>query len=438
MIKKLGKQFNGKKGMFALSFVLLLSGLTACGSIKMPQLRAKAEAPKFTSSDMSYDFTQFVGKANDFALPLIENINKDLKTKDNSAYSPASLFYAIGMLSKVTANEDKQNLLKILKVSEDELNQCIGTLYSACNSEFGDRRITGKERIDNSIWLDDRFTFDNQILDDLANVFYADSFSCNFETNNEKSNQAISDYVKDCTDGFLEPKYNFDQSTSFVLLNTLYFEDVWNNEGIDLDKDQMRDFKNYDNSVSNLQFYKTYYAPGKVIETETYRSMYCRTYNDFKISFIVPKDGVNVEDLFTEDVLRANESLEYVKSEIDNERRICYRSNILTPEFDTSFDDDILSNFYSAFKIEKIDDFSDFVTKQGENVDLEVGSIVHTTKVEFKKDKVKGAAATAIGTAESAMPEEEVFDSLIVDRPFIYTIKDPQGINLFQGVVYKL
>ena len=438
MAKKQSKN-RTKLGICTFTFAFIMAGLTACSSVTMPKLRSKAQAPKFDSSDMSNEFSEFIGKANDFALPLIENINKGLESKTNSAYSPASLFYAIGMLSEVTSNEDKQNLLNILDVNKDELNRNIKTLYMACNSEFGNKKVIGKERIDNSIWLDDRYAFNEQILDDLANVFYADSFSCNFETNNEKSNQAISDYVKDCTDGFLEPNYNFDQFTSFVLLNTLYFEDVWNDRGIDLNKDQMRNFKNYDNSVSNLQFYKTYYAPGKIIETETYKSMFCKTYNGFKIDFIVPKDGVNVDDLFTEEVLRNHETLEQITSEGEGENRINYLSNILTPEFNASFDDDILENFYSTYKINDVDNFSDFATKKEGNSELTVKSIVHTTKVEFKKDKVKGAASTAIVNGNPGAPSSrEVFNSLIVDRPFIYTIKDPQGINLFQGVVYEV
>lgn len=425
--------------LFSIPLVLIMSSLTACSSTALPMLKAKAEAPEFISSNMTNNFIEFISKANDFALPLIENINKDLKAKDNSAYSPVSLFYAIGMLSKVTANEDKQNLLKILKVSEDELNQCIGTLYSACNREFGDRRITGKEKIDNSIWLDEKYTFNDKMLDDLAQIFYTDSFSCNFNTNNKKTNEAISDYVKDCTDGFLKPKYDFNKYTTFVLLNTLYFEDIWNNEGEDLTKDKIRDFKNYDNSVSNLQYYSTYYEPGKIIETEKYKSMYCATYNNFKIDFIVPKDGVNVDDLFTEETLRAHETLKRVYEEGDENSLVRYQSNILTPEFDASFDDDILKYFYSTYETGEIDDFSDFVTRGGEEVDLSIESIVHTTKVEFKKDKVRGAAATAIVCNESeAEPRKIVYDSLLVDRSFIYTIKDPQGINLFQGVVYKL
>ena len=430
---------NNKAKVGAFAFALFMSALTGCGSISMPKLRSKADAGTFSYSDNENNFQDFVSKVNDFALPWIENVNANFQSKENVAYSPASLFYATAMLSKVTANEDQTNLLEILGVNENEINQYFGPLYRACNREYGNKKITGKEKIDNSVWLDEKFQFKEETLDDLANVFYADVFSCDFYTNNEKSNQAIGDYVKKCTDGLLKPEYKFDIDTAFVLLNTLYFEDVWNNEGIDLQKDEERNFKNYDNSQTKLQFYKTYYESGKIIETEKYKSAYARTLNGFMIDFIVPKDGVDVEELFTEDVLRDYNSKERVYSEMVCEENTYYYTNLSTPEYEASFDDDILTNFYDAYKINGIDDFTNFVSESNGIDDFRLESIIHTTKVEFKKDKVRGAAATAVGgDCADVPPQREVYETLIVDRPFIYSIRDPQNINLFKGIVYKL
>lgn len=404
----------------------------------MLRLKKRQDIQEYSYDEYHTDEIRSVVKSiNNFSHPLFPNVNEKLANKENSAYSPASMFYALGMLSKVTSGQDKQNLLNILQTNEPTLNMVLPKINSSCNSTFkSGLKTIGKERLDNSIWLDKKFDFNEQILEELANIYYANSFSCDFHNENKKTNNAISEYAKESTEKLLNPKYEFDTQTAFVLLNTLFFEDVWNREGLPLELFDNLDFTQYDGSKKNVPFYSTEYVSGKYNETEQYKSMYARTYNGFEIKFIVPNDGVDVEDVYTEEILDDLEEETYLYHQEINDESYYYSTRIVFPEFSAAFDKDILRIFYESYDLSGISDFSNFIISENSG-DFGVTSIVHTTKVEVTKDTVKGAAATAIGVGESAaLMNVEL--NLIVDRPFVYSIKNPLGITLFEGVIYNI
>lgn len=409
-------------------------------------LRARADAGEFKYSEQTQEFDSFVNKINTYASPLFESLNKDLNTeKKNAAYSPASIFYALSMLSKITQNDDKAKLLSVLGVSENDLNAYLPSLFRACNRTYAiEKKTIGKERIDNSIWLDDKYDFNPDTLDDLADVFYSNCYSGDFDKDNAKMNTALSDYVNKSTEGLLRPNYKFDRTTAFVLLNTLFFEDVWNREGLPLSKAGTRKFTQFGDVEVDADYYRSYYSTGKIHETDKYRSMYARTYNGFSIDFMVPKTGVSVDELFQNEVLREHEENTYVYEERveedGNPTSVRYLANIEFPEFEAGFDKDILDCFQNTYGIISISDFGDFVKAKDHVADgFYISSIIHTTKVEVKKDTIKGAAATAIGGNEAtSMPVKEIRETLVVDHSFVYSIKDPQGIKLFEGIVYKV
>lgn len=413
-------------------------------------LKLRANPGEFSMSQENVpEFKGFVKKINNYACPLFENINNSLNSsKKNAAYSPASIYYALSMLTKVVGNNDKEKLLPVLGATEEELNAYLPSLFRACNRTFVTDGVTlGKERVDNSIWLDDRFDFNPNIVNDLGDTYFTSLFAGNFEENSYGMNRSISDYVNKTTEGLLSPAYDFDRSTAFVLLNTLYFQDVWNREGLPLSKAGKDTFLSYDGESKSLDYYYTYFANGKVHEAEKYVSMFTTTYNGFKIDFMMPKDGVSVDELFTEEMLREHENINYVSKEIDEEntdsdnvRYVEYYTRFKLPEFEAAFDSDIVSCIYDTYGINGITDFYDFVTPKGRPYEgFAINQIIHSTKVEVKKDSIKGAAATATDVKPgSALPPRRVYADLVIDRPFVYTIKDSLGIKLFEGVVYNI
>lgn len=411
-------------------------------------LKQKAETPAFDNSENTSGFKSFINKLNRYSGSLMENLNVNLNPdKKNSAYSGASIFFALSMLAKTTSSQDKAKILSILNVTEDELNQYLPILFRACNRSYFDKNasVLGKERVDNSIWLDNKYNFNDEILEDLANNFYTNSFSGDFESDNKNVNGMISKYVDDCTEGLLKPNYEFSKETSFILLSSLFFQDTWNYEGVPLTQYGLKNFNEFGGGSKKTVFYSTYYEEGSIYETEKYTSMFAKTYHGFQIDFLLPKEGVSVDEVFKADVLVGHESATHLKAEMKNagtkdEYVLVYLSRIAFPEFEASFDEDIKGTLFDTYDIQAITQFNDFASrKDGLPTVFNLSSVIHTTKVEMKKDSVVGAAATAEGPeGYGAPPVYYLREELVLDRPFVYTIKDPLGIKLFEGVVYNV
>ena len=401
-------------------------------------LRKKANTRSFTKTDETQEFASFVNKVNTYGGALFENINADNTEKKNTAYSPASVFYALSMLSEVCEGDDKQAVLDILGVSKEDLQNYLPSLYRACNKTYINEngKMTGKERIDNSMWFDEKFSFDGSTLDRLSSVYFSNLFSGDFFIDNENMSNQISKYVKKSTEGALNPSYQMDLNTTFAIINSLYFTDMWNFNNLPLTFAESKEFKQYDNSTVTTNYYYTDFVNAKINETEKYKSMFAKTYDGFQIDFIVPKEGVSVDDLFKDNVMNAYKSSTYTKMD----ENYSYYSRVEFPEFKASFDGNILDNIYECYDLEPITNFGNFATKKvtGDN-EFRLSSIRHTTMIDMNKDELVGAEASTNNLPDreysASSIKEETF---VVDGSFIYTIKDPTGIILFEGVIYNL
>jgi len=70
------------------------------------------------------------------------------------------------------------------------------------------------------------------------------------------------------------------------------------------------------------------------------------------------------------------------------------------------------------------------------NRDLFIGEVIHKAFVSVDEEGTEAAAATAVIMPTSAPPQEEEFIIVIVDRPFIFLIRDIEtGAILFLGRV---
>ena len=71
--------------------------------------------------------------------------------------------------------------------------------------------------------------------------------------------------------------------------------------------------------------------------------------------------------------------------------------------------------------------------------DVYCNGIKHVTRLEVKSKGIEGAAVTAMMMeATSVGPEKEknkVYENFIVDKNFVYVLKDNNGVPLFTGVI---
>lgn len=431
----------------------LLSPLTlfSCGAGSSAALKTLKVTPphaQYSESDNTEGFQNFIKKINVFASKLDETINNELNdNKKNVAFSPASMFFAFSMITRIANEEGSAAILSALGVTKEELETYMPTLFKACcrtykaeDADEGVEKVIGRELLNNALFLSDAYEFNKDYLNDIAKIFFTNSFACDFKNKPVESSKAIADYVNQKTQGLLNPNYSYKEETNLVLLNTLFFEDVWDRIGDSLISAGKQDFRGFSGTTIEKDFYKTFNEPARIYECEAYKSMYAKTYNGFKIDFQVPNEGYTVDDLFKEANIKSHANVNYeatVFSEEYNADLECY-SHIEFPEFEAEFDDNIFSSFQSVFNVNSVLLKDDVSNCQDPVV---MSSIQHTTKVEVKKDTIKGAAATAVGFDTSTAPNEQlpkVYQTLTVDKPFVYTIYNPAGVKLFEGAIYNV
>ena len=144
--------------------------------------------------------------------------------------------------------------------------------------------------------------------------------------------------------------------------------------------------------------------------------------NDASITYILPNKGINVLDLLNEEVLtKALNPADKTKMGI----------NIVVPKF-KYFSDYILNEPLMNLGVKAVfDSTSNSLDLMSKGKGLFVSVVKQNAGIEFSEAGVKAAAATGIAIEETAYIEPE----FILNRPFIYIIKDAYGIPLFIGLL---
>ena len=393
-------------------------------------IRRRARISDFKYEDTGSNFDSFVDKMNTVPFNLFADVNSYNTAKTNVAYSPVSLYNALSILSRTLEDTDKENVLNYLGVTQEELETYLPDVIKACNKTYlKDEKITGKEILDNSIWLDVNHYYDQFALKDLSEDYYTNSFWGDFASEQSKTNKKMSDYVKDITEGRVEPNFNFAKDSSYVIMSNMFFTDTWGTEESPFEKLGNYEFKQQNGSRKQVSFLGKGHNPGKPIETEKYKSMAIETSSGFKVDFLVPKDGYTVDDLFTTEILNVHKTLEYTLRDENGE----YFTDVRFPEFSGAFQGNLLNPILNTIGTKKLSNFGTFATNKetGEN-DFKISSIYHTTRMSVTyEDEGKSSD-------ENNNFSFDYLNSFNIDRSFIYIIEDPHGVTLFDGITYSI
>lgn len=391
-------------------------------------MKAKSNIKSFSDADISSGFNGLVEKINTYSSSLFEEINSHNTEKKNVSYSPASLYNALSILSKITKGNDKAKLLSFLGVTEEELDTYLPHVIEACNRTYKNSEETiGRELLDNSLWLDNNHFYDQTTLQSLADLRYTNSFWADFKNDNSAANNLMNSYVKDLSEGIVDSNFKFSKDTVSVILSNLYFTDAWESDGTLLTYVGDSTFTQYNGESKIVEYYGSFNNPGRIVQTETYQSMFAQSMNGFKIEFILPNNGINVEDLYNEETLNNHEEINY--SEMG------YETNIYFPSFSGGFQGNLLSAVLKAIDLNKFSNFEGFaIDKETGDDNFAISTIVHNTKVNIDSDEeIETNFDLSINESSS-----EKIQNFVIDRPFIYKIKDSVGITLFNGIVYKV
>ena len=201
--------------------------------------------------------------------------------------------------------------------------------------------------------MNDTLQYKQEGIDLLKNSFYTDSYYAPFSRNNNAANKAVKDYVFRNTKGLIDNDYNFDTDTLFLLINTLYLKDTWNDAGKELSTTTEKyDFINQNNTTTPTNLLISYYRSGKVQQADGFEYFNTSTNNGVVIHFIKPTTK-ELSEVFNKDNLSIiiNDN-DYDR--VDHELKEEYYTRCLFPEFDASFNGDITSILKEEYGLSEI------------------------------------------------------------------------------------
>ena len=445
----MSKQLFNKLLILGSVFTLTSCGSTSTGALKGATL---LRTPEKLNHSYSYDITNsesylsFKDKMRQFSSSLSESvIKREFKDNQNITLSPLSIELCLGLAIRGASSTTRDEILDAFGMDYQTFNQYYKTYFNQMSLEridYESKKIISQVLLTNSIWIDNDITLLDSGLDALRDDYYCYSYHVDFDQDNKTANKAMQEFINDKTKGLINPQLNFDTNTLFVLMNTLYLKDIWNDLGNDLpyaDKDIK--FTNLNGQVSKKQLLNGYYFRGKALTTSDYSCFYTETENGFRLYFIKPNEGKDLKTIFNKDNLNYVLDKDHYtyQDDIKLER---YHTQCIFPEYKADCSVDLQNVLKEDFNIKTIFDRSRCTFNNLTDRDVYCSDIKHIAKLEVNKKGIEGAAVTMMAMAGNAAPEidpyEDIFETFLVDKEFGFVLTYQDNDVLFSGTVTNI
>lgn len=348
-----------------------------------------------------------------------------LAGEDNRIYSPVSLWFALAMLAETTGGETRQQVLDALGASDlEQLRDWADILWHTLYQDDG----TATTLLGNSIWLNENVTFHQDVLENLAEHYYASSYQVPMGT--DEADQALADWVAEQTKGLIGSEGKVLETTTDtlnVLASTLYYQAGWSDEFNDrLTEEDI--FTAADGTETRIDFmHRT--QDGNFLRQNGYQAASLGTKGG-TMTFVLPDEGITPADLLKDP--------DFLTELTQSENEIYGEVRWSVPKFDVDSDLDLKPTLEGLGITNVFDpDASDFTPLTDlEPVWLDQAKQIARVKVDEKG--VEAAAVTLMANSGAgAPPEDPKICIMDLNRPFLFIIRDGDAV-LFVGVVEQV
>lgn len=347
-----------------------------------------------------------------------------LAGENNRIYSPISLWFALAMLAETTAGETRQQVLTALGAEDmEQLRGWADSLWHTLYTDDG----TASLLLGSSIWLGEGVEFHQDVLDTLAERYYAGSYRVPMGT--DEADKALSAWVAEQTRGLIGGNGKVLETTPdtlAVLASTLYYQAGWRNE-FQPENTSEDTFTTAAGEELTVDFMHRTDKNASFLRREGYEAAALSTYLG-QMVFVLPEEGVSPTQLLSDP--------DFLSSlDMDSDDAILGEVRWSVPKFDVSSDLDLKPTLEGLGITDALDpDAADFSTL----TDMEpvwVDQVKQIARVKVDEQGVEAAAVTLIADAGAgAPPEDPTICVMDLDRPFIFLIKAEDTV-LFVGVV---
>ena len=382
------------------------------------------------------DFSSYISNTNKFGLALNQAQSKLNKLADsNLIYSPVSVTMALAMTYAgargTTASEMKSVLGDTFSgdafhVANNRLARELRSRATSRTDELGKVHKVELNLVD-SIFVERTFTLEKSFLDLLAREYQSGVSQLDFIKMFEPARMTINDWVAVQTkDRILDllPPQSLTERTRLVLVNALYFYGSWQSP--------------FRHEATRDAAFKT--LAGASVQTPTMNTVYGTGYVMRK-NYAAADLPYEVGALSMTVVLPAAGQFEAVRSQVSEAWLKNVVSGLQTAYLQIALPKFKVTTGTVSLKLgleelgmkAPFKETADF--KGIANTDLMISDVFHKAFIAVDEDGTEAAAATAVVVGvppTSAPPTPTPF---IVDRPFLFFIRDKTGSVLFSGHV---
>ena len=389
----------------------------------------KADAPRVTAPNVSDTQLSSLVKGNSaFAFTLYQQLKKD--NTGNLFYSPYSISTALGMTYAGAVGDTEKQMGSALHFTLPQgqlhpaFNQLALDLASRGQNAQGTNGKSFALNIANALWGQQDFTIQSAFLKILAQNYGTGMNLLDFKNSPEPSRVTINNWVSDQTNNRIKdllPQGSITPATRFVLTNAIYFDAAWQNP-----------FAKESTSNGNFNLLNSSTVSVPMMNHEgSYSYVKGSGYQAVEL----PYSGNEVAmDIIEPDACQFNtfesgmtaDSISGIIGSLKSSFMVLALPKF---QFDSSFS---LKQALSALGMPvAFTDKADFSGITGQP-NLIISDVVHKAFVAVDEEGTEAAAATGVIMVGAAMPA----NSLTVDRPFVFLIRDIQtGAILFIGRV---
>ncbi len=401
----------------AAAVVVLLVGV----AMAPPMVTATAVSlPEESRSYGSYEKAVVANAAlSDF---YVQASAEFLSGGENAVWSPANAFIGLSMTAELTQGESRQQILDLLGVKDlNTLRTYATDIWEASYWDKKNQICT----LGNSLWLDERFSYEQKTMDDLSYYYYASIYKG--AMGSKKMNNAVGAWLERNTGGMLKKStanISLPPETVMALYSTLYFQSKWDHEFNEGNNTQ----GTFHGTAGDLTV--TYMNKKEAELAYYWADHFCAVHlglkNGSSMWFLLPDQGYS-----TDDILAEGQYMQMIAGQWEN----CdyYKVNLSVPKFDISSNLDLQQGLEKMGVTDIFNaECADFSALTGD-VPVCLTGANQNVRLKIDEEGVKGAIYIEIPGAGAMEPPTEIVD-FVLDRPFVFVISK-NTIPLFVGSV---
>ncbi len=395
--------------------------VSACGASTADALAAPdmgcVKSEPCTSSQIS-GYESFVADSSDEIL-----LNSD-SNNENPVYSPFSIYSALAMTAECASENTQKEILDVLNADS------IDTLRSDHDALFGSLYFDDFSaycKINNSMWVNDMYKYNQDTLENVADYYYAPSLSKDFSL--ETIPDEISNWIFKNTSGKIKPSVTVNPDDIMKIINTVTFKDKWVSP---FDPAVTETFNLSDGTTKECEFLNSYSMDDYIGFGDNFMKYSVSMDSGYKMNFILPDENVSVADIVSD-----KDTMEkIITDDLDRQEKEVY---FKAPKFNVYSSYDIIPaaqklGINDAFG-EKAD-FNGLIDYKENNIPYAfINQIKHETTLTIDEQGCEAAAYTIISIMPGCAAPENEKVYFYLDRPFFYYVSNRAGIPVFSGII---